>query len=287
MKIIMGSPVKGFNLKNKVKEYLEKQGHEVIDVGCYQTDKFVKFSSIAERIAKALQDAVAPLAISCCGSGTGANICANKFKNVSAVCCESELSARLARVVNDANCLCLGESVLTPEMACRIADVFISSSFQDAKGTPQNILDFWKEARNEAMSGGIDAKSREIEILYSARMKIKLLASQIADWIFFDPTDGRYEYRPKEDRENTATSRRSRGRRRSGMLATMRLQSFELGFTFLEGFRYLGIESLSECKSILKIFATKSLIFTLTEYKYEKNRKNGFFYRLKNCLVPE
>ncbi len=203
MKIIMGSPVKGFNLKNKVKEYLEKQGHEVIDVGCYQTDKFVKFSSIAERIAKALQDAVAPLAISCCGSGTGANICANKFKNVSAVCCESELSARLARVVNDANCLCLGESVLTPEMACRIADVFISSSFQDAKGTPQNILDFWKEARNEAMSGGIDAKSREIEILYSARMKIKLLASQIADWIFFDPTDGRYEYRPKEDRKNT------------------------------------------------------------------------------------
>ena len=33
---------------------------------------------------------------------------------------------------------------------------------------------------------------------------------------------------------------------------------FEFGFAFLEGFRYLGIESLSECKPILKIFATKS-----------------------------
>ncbi|OGV47680.1 MAG: hypothetical protein A2017_21975 [Lentisphaerae bacterium GWF2_44_16] len=165
MKIIMGSVVRGFTLKNALKAYLEKQGHEIIDVGCHQTDRFVKFTSIAERIAKALQEGAAPLAISCCGSGTGANICANKFKNISAVCCESELVARFARLVNDCNCLCLGESVVTPEMACRIADIFISTNFQDAKGTPQDILDFWKEARDEAMGRGINAETREIETL--------------------------------------------------------------------------------------------------------------------------
>jgi ribose 5-phosphate isomerase B len=165
MKIIMGSVVRGYALKMAIKTNLEKQGHEVIDVGCFQTDKFVKFPSIAQRIANALQEGAAPLAISCCGSGTGACICANKFKNISAVSCESELTARFARLVNDCNCLCLGESVVTPEMACRIADVFISTDFQDAKGTAQNILDFWKEARDEAMGKGIIAESREIEII--------------------------------------------------------------------------------------------------------------------------
>ena len=63
MKIIVGSAVKGFALKNAIKAHLEKQGHEIIDVGCHETGRFVKYPSIGQRVAKALQDGVAPLAI--------------------------------------------------------------------------------------------------------------------------------------------------------------------------------------------------------------------------------
>ena len=165
MKIIMGSVVKGFALKTAIKEHLEKQGHEIIDVGCYDVDKFVKFPSIGERVAKALNEGKAKLAINCCGSGTGASITANKFKGVCAISCESAKTAKLARVVNDANCLCMGEGIVSAELGCEIADAFISAEFQKMEGIPQNILNFWEEARDEAMSRGDIAIERKIETL--------------------------------------------------------------------------------------------------------------------------
>jgi ribose 5-phosphate isomerase B len=165
MKIIMGSVAKGFALKTAIKKHLEQQGHEIIDVGCYDTNKFYKFPSVGERVAKALQDGQSELAINCCGSGTGASITADKFKGVCACSCESVKTAQLIRIVNDANCLCMGEGVVSPELGCEMADAFINAKFQDMAGVPQQVLDFWKEARNEAMSRGIDAESREIETL--------------------------------------------------------------------------------------------------------------------------
>ena len=165
MKIIMGSVVKGYAVKTAIKEHLEKQGHEIIDVGCYQTDKFVKFPAIGQRVAEALQQGKAKLAINCCGSGTGASLSAGKFKDVCAVSCESVQTAKLARIVNDANCLCLGESVVTSELGCCMADAFIAAKFQDMDGVPRNVLDFWREARDELMARGEEAAPRDIETM--------------------------------------------------------------------------------------------------------------------------
>lgn len=165
MKVIMGSVVKGYKLKTAVREHLESLGHEVIDVGCYETDKFVKFPAIGERVAKALQDGVADFAINCCGSGTGAGIVTNKYRGVCAVSCESVQTARLSRIVNDANCLCMGESVVPPDRGCEMAEIFLKTGFQQISGIPQDILDFWKEARDEVFSKGEIANEREIEIL--------------------------------------------------------------------------------------------------------------------------
>ena len=165
MKVIIGSPVKGFQLKSAVKAHLEAQGHEVIDVGCHGTDAFVKFPSIGQRVAAALQAGEAPLAINICGSGTGAAIAAGKFQGVCAVSCESVQTARLIRVVNDANCLCLGEDVVSPELACEMVDAFLAAEFQDAPQAPPKVLDFWREARDELMARGAPAAPREVETL--------------------------------------------------------------------------------------------------------------------------
>jgi len=164
MKIIMGAPVKGKQLKDAVKNHLEKQGYEIIDVGCFSTDKFVKYPSIGERVAKAIQDGKADIAINCCGSGTGAAIGADKFKGVLACACESVKTAELIRKVNGANCLCMGEDVVSKALGCEMADAFIAAKFQDAP-VPQDILDFWAEARDEMIIRGETAIERDIEIL--------------------------------------------------------------------------------------------------------------------------
>ena len=165
MRIIMGAVTKGFQLKEAVKAHLEKQGHRVIDVGCYDEARFYKFPAAGQRVAEALQQKRAPLAISICGSGTGACITANKFKGVCAVNCESEQTARLARAVNDANCLCMGQSVVSAELGCRMADAFIAAKFQDAQGVPAQVLAFWQEARDELMARGDTAELRNLETL--------------------------------------------------------------------------------------------------------------------------
>ena len=79
--------------------------------------------------------------------------------------CESEQTARLARVVNDANCLCLGEAVVSPELGCRMAEVFVTARFQDAPDVPEPVRAFWREARDELMARGLDPDGREMEFL--------------------------------------------------------------------------------------------------------------------------
>lgn len=166
MKVIVGSVVKGFALKEAVAKHLRALGHEVIDVGCYGTAKFVKYPSIGQRVARALQEGVAPLAINCCGSGTGASIAAGKYRGVCAVSCESVATARMIRVVNDANCLCMGEGVVPPGLACEMAEAFVTAQFQDAPAIPAEVRAFWKEARDELMvKGEAAAGAREIETI--------------------------------------------------------------------------------------------------------------------------
>ena len=165
MKIIIGSPVKGFKLKSAITKYLSERGHEIIDVGCCKTDKFVKYTSTGERVAKALQDGVAELAINLCGSGTGAAISANKFSGVLACACESVKTAALIRIVNGANCLCIGEDIVSEELGCEMAETFINAVFQNNPNVPTEVREFWKEARDELIVKGVAAQDRNIETL--------------------------------------------------------------------------------------------------------------------------
>lgn len=164
MKVIMGSAVKGLALKTAIKAHLEKQGHQVIDIGCFNSENFIKYTSIGERVAKALQDGIAQLAINCCGSGTGASMSAGKFKGVLACSCESVATAKMIRSVNGANCLCLGESIVSPRLGCKMADAFLNARFKDGD-VPQFIKEFWDEANREMISRGEIAKERELETL--------------------------------------------------------------------------------------------------------------------------
>jgi ribose 5-phosphate isomerase B len=165
MKIVIGSVVKGFALKAAVKQWLEKAGHTVIDVGCPDPKVFVKFPSIAERAVRALQMGEADFGVLCCGSGTGMALAAGKFAGVCAIAAESPMAAEFGRRVNDANVVCMGESLVAPDTACRIVQSFLETKFQDAPAIPEPIRNFWKEARDEIAAKGVPARDRDMETL--------------------------------------------------------------------------------------------------------------------------
>lgn len=163
MRVVLGAVAKGFTLKEAIKRHLAGSEHEVVDVGAPDTDGFYTYNSVGERVAHALTSGLADLAVNCCGSGTGAAIAVGKFAGICAVSSESVETARLARVVNDANCLCLGESIVDERKACDMVDVFLNSRFQDAPDVPQPVRAFWAEARDEFLARGPEAREREIE----------------------------------------------------------------------------------------------------------------------------
>jgi len=165
MRIVIGSVVKGFALKSAVKQWLEKAGHTVTDVGCQDTAVFVKFPSVAERAARVLQKGEADFGVLCCGSGTGMALASGKFAGICAIAAESPLAAEFGRRVNDANVVCMGESLVAPDVGCRIVQCFLDTKFQDAPAVPEPVRKFWAEARDEIRAKGVAASDRAMETL--------------------------------------------------------------------------------------------------------------------------
>lgn len=124
MKISIGSDHGGFAMKEHIKDYLTKQGHEVTDVGTYSTES-CDYADFAYPAAKLLADGKVDRAIVICSTGIGISIAANKVKGVRCALCSEPLTAELTRRNQDSNCLALGGLMIGPSMAERIVDAFL------------------------------------------------------------------------------------------------------------------------------------------------------------------
>ena len=131
-KIVMGSDHAGYNLKLKVKAHLESRGFEVLDVGTNSPES-CNYTVYAHALCEAIQKGEAPLGILVCGTGIGMSMAANKHKGIRAACCENTFSARMTRMHNDANVLCLGERVVGFGLACDMVDLFIDTPFEGGR----------------------------------------------------------------------------------------------------------------------------------------------------------
>ena len=131
-KIVMGSDHAGYNLKLKVKAHLEARGIEVLDVGT-DSPESCNYTVFAHAVCEAVTGGVAPLGILVCGTGIGMSMAANKHPGIRAACCENTFSARMTRMHNDANVLCIGERVIGFGLACDMADLFIDTPFEGGR----------------------------------------------------------------------------------------------------------------------------------------------------------
>ena len=131
-KIVMASDHAGFHLKQKVKAHLESRGIEVIDVGTDTTDS-CNYTIYAHALCEAVTTGIAPLGILICGTGIGMSMAANKHPGIRAAACENTFSARMTRMHNDANVLCMGERVIGYGLACDMVDLFIDTPFEGGR----------------------------------------------------------------------------------------------------------------------------------------------------------
>ena len=128
MKIALGTDHAGYELKERVKQYLIENGHEVRDFGTYSA-KPCDYPDFVYPAALATATGECDRTIVLGGSGNGEAIVANKVRGIRCVLCRGEVGARLGRAHNDANAISLGARAVPPELALKIIDVWLTTPF--------------------------------------------------------------------------------------------------------------------------------------------------------------
>lgn len=121
----------GFELKEKIKQFLIKMGHQVKDFGAYEFNENDDYPDFISQAAEAVSKNPQNKAIILGGSGQGEIMVANKFPNVRASVYYGKLEQMpaLTRQHNDANVLSLGARFLTEKEALSAVKLFLETSF--------------------------------------------------------------------------------------------------------------------------------------------------------------
>ena len=122
MIIAIGADHGGFKLKEKIKEYLAKNGHIVKDYGTHSL-KSCDYPQIGFKVAQAVAAKKAERGLLICKTGIGQSIVANKVPGIRAAVCLNVKCARYSRKHNDANVLVLGSLFVKENLARRISSV--------------------------------------------------------------------------------------------------------------------------------------------------------------------
>lgn len=128
MKIGIGSDHGGFELKEYIKEFLDKEGISYIDYGTNSLES-VDYPDYGRKVAEAVVAKEVDKAIVICGTGIGISISCNKVKGIRCALCGDTYSARMSREHNNANILALGGRVIGRDLAIEIVSAWLESEF--------------------------------------------------------------------------------------------------------------------------------------------------------------
>jgi ribose 5-phosphate isomerase B len=129
MKIVLAADHAGYDMKQSLLAYLNKQGYEVQDLGADTGDVPSDYPDFAEKIANAILGGNAERGVLVCGSGVGASIAANKFQGIYSGLCHDTYSAHQGVEHDDMNVLCIGSRVIGAELAREIVLSFLRARF--------------------------------------------------------------------------------------------------------------------------------------------------------------
>ncbi|HYW81021.1 MAG TPA: ribose 5-phosphate isomerase B [Thermoguttaceae bacterium] len=132
MRIAIGTDHRGFQIRSKVIELVQRLGHEVEDVGTYSGEA-VDYPDIASAVSGKVSRGEVDRGILVCGTGLGMCIAANKFLGVRAAPCHDDLTAELSRRHNDANVLCLSANLLGERRIDQMIELWLSTPFEGGR----------------------------------------------------------------------------------------------------------------------------------------------------------
>ncbi|MBW2473778.1 MAG: ribose 5-phosphate isomerase B [Deltaproteobacteria bacterium] len=148
--IAVGSDHGGLELKDAIQAALAARGLDVDDYGTDNGDS-VDYPDFAEKVAAAVSRGDVELGILVCGTGIGMSIVANKFPGVRAALATDEFMAQMAKEHNNANVLVLGGRVLAKDLAVKMVNVWLDSTYE--AGRHQRRLDKISRLEKDVRAG--------------------------------------------------------------------------------------------------------------------------------------
>ena len=129
---MLGSDHAGFEMKEELRKFLVEKGYEVKDFGTYSSES-MDYPDVAHPLAESIEKGEVSQGIALCGSGNGISMTLNKHQGIRAALCWNEELAALARQHNDANVLSLPARFISVDLAKRIVERFLESSFEGGR----------------------------------------------------------------------------------------------------------------------------------------------------------
>ena len=129
IKIYLGSDHRGFELKEKTKQWLGELGHEYEDCGPFEYNAGDDYPDFAKAVAENVIINEDDKGILICGSGIGIAIAANKIKGIRAGTASDAKQIIAAVNDEDLNVLALAADYLDEEKAKAIIKSFLQAKF--------------------------------------------------------------------------------------------------------------------------------------------------------------
>jgi RpiB/LacA/LacB family sugar-phosphate isomerase len=129
VRLVVAGDHAGFDLKQFLAAALRQAGHDVLDLGAYDSAHPDDYPDFAVALGHAVLDGRAERGILVCGSGVGVSVAANKIHGIRAGLCHDTYSAHQGVEHDNMNVLVLGSRVIGVELARDLATAFLGASF--------------------------------------------------------------------------------------------------------------------------------------------------------------
>jgi len=129
MQLSLGCDHAALETKLEIIAHLKALGHVTMDEGTHTLNS-CDYPDYAALVSRKVQSGEADRGILICGTGLGMSIAANRFKGVRAALCFNDELAKLSRLHNDANVLCLGARTQTIDSIKDIISLWLTTEWE-------------------------------------------------------------------------------------------------------------------------------------------------------------
>ena len=136
MKIIIGSDHAGFEYKKELKNWLESEGHSLIDIGPFEYDENDDYPKYSFLVAQKVSKEKNTFGLIIAKTGIGETIVANKVKGIRAVSFLGKTNKKfleMSRIHDDTNVLCFGSEFVKLNHAKKSIKIWLTTKFSHAK----------------------------------------------------------------------------------------------------------------------------------------------------------